>query len=285
MSDADSSLPEAVVAGRSFRWVWLIPVLAAVAAGWLIWSAFGQRGIPIEVAFAQGHGLKAGDAVKFRGIDVGVVDELVLSRDMARVLARIRLHPGARGVAREGSLFWIVRPQLGLTEATGLETVIGAKHVAVLPGEGPPQFRFEGREADPPEARHVPGGISLVLETVAAGGLRPGASVAFRQVSIGEITGVELAPGREGVEVTVEIPPAYRELITTSSVFWKAGGARLRAGLFRGIQLELGSLQSLWIGGISMHPGPGGAVGAPVASGHRFPLYEEPEPGWLDWEE
>lgn len=285
MNESASRLPEAAVERRPSRWVWLIPLVAAAAAGWLTWSYFGERGIPIQVVFADGHGLKSGDMVKYRGIDVGVVDELVLSRDMTRVVAEIRLHPEARGVARKGSLFWIVRPRFGLMEAKGLETVIGAKHVEVLPGEGPPEYRFEGREENPAAAMNVPGGLSLVLETDAAGGLRVGAYVAYRQVPIGEITGVTLAPGREGVDVQVVIPPDYRDLIRHNSVFWKTGGARVRAGLFRGVQLELDSLHSLLVGGIGMHPSPDGEPASPAEDGQRFKLHEEPAAEWLEWEE
>lgn len=285
MSGDELDVPEAASEATAPRWIWLIPVLAAAASAWLIYEYLGQRGIPIEITFAQGYGLKPGDMVKYRGIDVGVVDELVLSREPAHVTARVRLHPEARGLAREGSLFWIVRPEVGWTEAKGLETVIGAKHMIVLPGQGPPRTRFEGREKNPAEAMDVPGGLTLVLDSPSAGGLRPGAYLAYRQVAVGEIIDVSLAEDRQGVEVRVAIPPAYRDLISQHSVFWKTSGARLQAGLFRGVRLELDSLHSLLIGGISMHPNPSGREGSPVVDGHRFPLRDEPEEDWLTGEE
>src|SRR5436309_3486260 len=81
----------------------------------------------------------------------------------------------ARAVAVQESRFWIVRPQAALTGFSGLDTVVGAKYVAILPGGGAPERRFVGLEEppvlelEPPE----PGGLRIVLESGRLGGLRP----------------------------------------------------------------------------------------------------------------
>ena len=276
-----STIPSAAVSRRKPKWVWLIPMATAVIAGWLVAAYVDQRGIPIEVTFSEGHGLKHGDMVKYRGIDVGVVDDVILSSDLDQVLVRIRLEAAARGVAREGSLFWIVRPQVGWTEARGLETVIGAKHIEVVPGDGEPRHQFAGREDNPVDTMDVPGGRSVVLVARSAGGIRPGAAIAFRQIPVGTIRGVALSEDRSRVEIEAYIHPDHLDLLSDRTQFWKTSGARVKAGLFSGVEFNVDSLHSLLIGGVSMSVL--SREGEAVEDGHRFILHDEPEEKWLDW--
>ena len=46
----DYDLPSAGVGrGRAWPWLWLLPLAAAVLSAWLLFSAWGQQGIAIEV--------------------------------------------------------------------------------------------------------------------------------------------------------------------------------------------------------------------------------------------
>src|SRR5690606_28181371 len=100
----------------------------------------------ITVDFLEGHGLEVGGAIRHRGIDVGHVDKIVLSDDLSGVVVTATLFPGAEGIARAGSEFWIVRPQIGLTQVTGIETALGPKYIAVRPASGgeKEQLEFKG---------------------------------------------------------------------------------------------------------------------------------------------
>ena len=129
---------------------WILPLAAILFAGWLGVRAWGDRGTTITVQFEQGHGLKVANAVRYRGISVGEVRAVRLVDKQSGVAAtpmvevELRLLEEASRVARGGSRFWIVRPQLGLNAVAGLETLIGPRYINVLPGEGPPQRRFIG---------------------------------------------------------------------------------------------------------------------------------------------
>jgi paraquat-inducible protein B len=91
----------------------------------LVVQAAGGRGQLITVYAEEGHGVKAGDALRYRGIDVGVVERVELSSKLDRVELYLRLDPDAHSLARAGSRFWVVRPQLTLDSFQGLETVVG----------------------------------------------------------------------------------------------------------------------------------------------------------------
>lgn len=277
-----ATFPEAVSSPpRASGWLWLLPVAALAAGTWLLVSEFARQGVPVTIRFEQGHGLKAGDAVKYRGIEVGAVRSVGLDETLRYVVVEARLLPSAQALARSGSSFWIVRPQLDLTGPRGLETVVGANYIAVSPGQGDPAARFTGLEEPPRFAAQVDGGLEIRLLSPSAERLSPGAPVTYRAVRIGALTAVRLAAHRRGVEVFASIEPDYRDLIVDGTRFWKSGGARLSAGWLSGIELDVGPMSSLMLGGVSLATPPDG--GGPVSNGHLFPLHDQPEKAWLEW--
>src|SRR5471030_1902203 len=83
--------PEAVAAPRS-RWrvqlVWLVPLVAILIGGWLAVQAILQKGPTITISFVTGEGLEAGKTkIKFKNVDVGVIEKVVVSSDNKRVVA------------------------------------------------------------------------------------------------------------------------------------------------------------------------------------------------------
>ena len=263
---------------RGGWWWWLLPLAALAGAGWLLLDQYGARGPEIVVAFSQGHGIKVGDALRYRGIQVGRVSRVGLAGDLDGVRVVVRLQPDTASLARAGSRFWIVRPRLDLSGAEGLETVVGARYLAVLPGDGPPARAFQGLPGAPriPE----PDALEIVLGAPGRGNLREGAPVTYRQVTVGSITAVALARDASHVQARVAIHPDYRGLIRANTRFWRTSGARLGADL-GGVYLDVESIQGLILGGISL------AVpqqpGEPARAGQRFALHEEADPEWLAW--
>ena len=106
--DTHSDLPMAQVRRRAhWSWWWLMPLLAAGLAAWLLFDALAGQGVKVVVELPHGHGLKPGDALRYRGIPVGTVRALRLTDDLTAIRAEVRLEPNARELAREGSHFWV----------------------------------------------------------------------------------------------------------------------------------------------------------------------------------
>ncbi len=265
---------------RPWSYLWLLPIACVAIAGWLLFSALAQRGIPISIQFQQGYGLKPGDTLRYRGINVGSVEEVLLAADLHNITVKLRLDPTAKDLARKGSRFWVVRPQLNLSNVTGLDTVVGANYLSVLPGDGESQQDFIGQDRPPPPEVLEPGGLEIVLTTPGRGNLQAGIPVSYRQVIIGTVASVDLARDGSTVETRLYIKPSYRSLIRENSKFWKASGTRLNLG-FTGVSLDVDSMRSLLLGGINLAIPPN--PGKPVTTGHRFTLYEESDSDWLEW--
>lgn len=275
----EADYPEAHLAPRRGGWWWwLLPLAALIGAGWLVLDQLAAQGPEIVVAFPVGHGIKAGDALRHRGIQVGRVSRAALSTNMQGVQVTVQLQAGTAGLARQGSRFWIVRPRLDLSGAEGLETVVGARYLAVIPGEGPLTRRFQGL----PEAPRItePDALEIILTAPGRGNLRVGAPVTYRQVTVGQINAVGLARDASHVQARLAIHPDYRGLIRANTRFWRTSGARLGADL-GGLYLDVESLQGLVLGGISLAVPP--EPGELARAGQRFSLSEEADPAWLAW--
>jgi len=276
------SVPQAVLRPeRRVSWFWVLPLLAAGMAGWLAYQSWSMRGTRITVQFSEGHGLRAEDEIRYRGIVVGRVHRVDLAEDLQGVTVTAHLDAKSRQLARAGTRLWVVRPQVGFTGVAGLETLVGPRYLALLPGDGPLQREFVGL-ADPPIVESIaPGDLEIVLQSPRRGSMRPGAPVLYRQVPVGTILSVGLDHDAGSVIARIHVPSRYTALIRAQTRFWNVGGLDAEVGL-RGVSFKLESVETLLAGGVALATPP--AAGEVVRNGHFFVLEEKPQPEWLAWE-
>jgi paraquat-inducible protein B len=73
---------------RSVGWVWAVPIAAAAVVLFLLVRSFSHRGINAMVTFDEASGMVATNTkVRYRGLEVGTVNKLVLSQPCQPVLA------------------------------------------------------------------------------------------------------------------------------------------------------------------------------------------------------
>lgn len=278
------SIPTAIVLppkGLSWsKWWWLAALCAGLSLG-LFFFAQQTQGIPIVIEFKEGHGIKPEDRLKHLGIDVGVVEQVELAPELTRVFVHVRLQPKASSIAREGSQFWIVRPSIGVDSVSGLETILGAKYLAVSPAspDKPRVTRFVGRDVAP-VATAKNGSLEILLDGATKGGLSNGAPILYRGYQIGSVVQVGLATDARSVRARCAIDPEYRDLVRTNTKFWNRSGWRLNVGL-TGVRLDADSIVQILSGGIEMAT-PDNSESS-VNMGHRFVLHSEARPEWTDW--
>ena len=279
------AVPTASVAPVGRRsWAWLLPLLAALLALVLAYQAWGARGLAVTIRADDGHGIKTGHALRYRGIQVGSVERVGLSEDLSDVILRVRLEPGAEAIARAGSRFWIVRPHVSLDSVQGIETVVGARYLAVLPGPGDAnrQTEFVALREPPVGERIEPGGVEVTLEATERFSLTPGAPLTYRQIQVGSVLSVGLSSDATAVEVRAYIRPAYAQLVRERTRFWEVGGVEVKLTLMGGLEVHFESLRSMLVGGIALATPPD--AGGAVSTGHRFVLHDDAEQEWLEWE-
>lgn len=283
-SEASPALPRAhVEPARRGSWAWVLPVLSLTLAVFLAFQAWGGRGTLIVVRAMDGHGIRPGAVLRYRGIQVGTLEDVRMSSSLRDVELHVRLDRGAADLARAGSRFWIVRPVLSLDTVVGLETVVGARYLAVEPGlSGARRQRsFVALEEPPVPERLELGGLEITLEAPTRFSLAPGAPLTYREIQIGTALSVGLSSDATAVEVRVYVRPPYVQLVRSNSRFWESGGIELGLSLTGGVQLDVGSLRSMLVGGIGVATPD--EPGESVFRGHRFVLHPEPEEDWLEW--
>ena len=275
MSQPSPSVSHArVEAARARRFPVVLPLLALVLALVLGYRSWHSTGPSLTLFAGQGHGLSVGDPLRYRGVTVGEVRRIALTGDLGRVALGVQLEPEAEALCRAASRFWIVRPHLALESVQGLETIVGARYLSVLPGDidGPASYEFQVLEEPPVSEDVEPDGLQLVLEAPERFGLGPGAEVTYRGVRVGTVLDVGLSSDGTRVEVNAYVRPEYREVVRSNSYFWSTGGVEVRLGLTEGLAVELESLRNLLVGGVALATPsePGGLV----QTGARFELHE-----------
>ena len=140
MNEKTHSLPKAKIQRDALSWFfWTLPIGAAALCGWFLLHDFVFAGPTITIYFQQAEGLQQQNSmVKFRGINIGQVESLKLTDHGQCVAVRVKLEHFATDLVRQGSIFWIVRPQLKLGAISGLRTIVSGNYVTVQPGTGAP---------------------------------------------------------------------------------------------------------------------------------------------------
>ena len=283
LPDGAEELPKAKVKERKWNLpvVWVVPVVAAIVAGYLIYDRVREVGPKITITFKDASGLKTGQTpIKYRGVLLGEVTALELDESLQRVLVKARLRRSGASIAREGSVFWIVRPEVGIGNITGLGTVITGPQIEVLPGAGKPKSEFVGLE-NPPVAQERKG-LKIVLRTGHPGSLKLGSPVTYRGIEVGAVQDSRLGPDATSVDIHVFIKRRYANLVRKGSRFWDVSGVDMKVGLFRGLEINVESLRSLMTGGIAFAT-PDDPKDGPAKDGTVFPLNDKPKKEWLAW--
>ena len=275
-------LPKARVRRRRLPSIaWLVPLVALLVAGYLLWDRLRERGPEIVISFADGAGVRVGlTPLKYRGVVIGEVTGVSLSEDHARALVRVRLQRSAAAIAREGTRFWIVRPQVGFGNITGLNTVLTGPEIQALPGEdGAPRRQFAGLDSAPVGMEAE--GLKLVLRAERPRSIRPNTPVHYRGVEVGLVQKVDLGPNSTSADVHVLIFERYAGLVRQGSAFWNTSGVNVKGGILKGIEVEVESLRAIATGGIEFATP--SEKSPRVKEGAVFFLHDGPKDEWLSW--
>ena len=247
---------------RRISLVWLMPLLALLVAGWVVWSNYQDRGPLITIAFQSASGIRAGATeVRIRDLRVGVVEEVGFADGMASVEALVRIDKNVAQYIDEDAEFWLVEPQVTARGVTGIGTLLSGVYIAASwNGEvGTPVSSFTALET-PPLATPGESGTRVVLRTRAGGQLAAGAPVLARGIEVGRIGQPVLSASGTTVTMDAFIAATYDRRLTTNARFWDASGLSVNVGA-EGLAVKVNSLAALLEGGVTF--------GTPVTGGER----------------
>ncbi|MBI3230523.1 MAG: MCE family protein, partial [Burkholderiales bacterium] len=268
-------LPAAKVSPR-WQWspwvIWLIPVIAAAIAGYLVIHAMLERGSTITISFKSAEGLEAGKTkIKYKDVDIGDVKTISLSKDRSQVIVKAQLVKGAASFARDDTVFWVVRPRIGAGGISGLSTLLSGSYIAVDVGKSElERDDFIGLDAPPPITNGL-AGRHFILHSEQIGSLDVGAPLYYRRLQVGQVISYELDKNGRGFTFNVFVNAPYDQYVRQNSLFSHASGVEFNLDA-NGIKLQTESLASILSGGISFET-PADNVTQQAAANAEFTLF------------
>jgi paraquat-inducible protein B len=259
---------------RRFSIVWVIPLVAALIGLGLIYKTLSERGPTITIVFKTAEGLVAGKTkIKYKDVEVGRVESIVLSSDLSRVVVTAAMTREAEPYLTEETRFWVVRARIAAGEVSGLSTLFSGAVIALEPGtKGKSQRSFFGLDRPPVVTGDFPG-RHFKLKADRLGSLDVGAPVYYRQIRVGQVDSYDIQPDGQAVIVGIFIDAPYHRYVSNKTRFWNASGLDVRLDT-EGIRIDTPSMVSLLIGGIAFDNPVGIEPGEPAQEGHVFELYD-----------
>jgi len=280
MNEEMDALPKAKIEKSRFNWwLWLVPVAAALLCAWYAGHDIIFAGPTITIYFQNADGLQEQNSfIQYRGVNIGEVKTLKLSEDRQRVAVKVQLDNFAAGIARQGSVFWIIRPELKPGSVSGLRTIVSGDYITVQPGNGTRTNLFIGAEKEPIEPIKA---LDIRLLSPKLDSLQPQSPVFYRGIQVGEVLDCRLSDDAREVVIHARIGEEYAPLVRMNSKFWDAGGINFHIGLFSGANISAESAQTLISGGIAFATPPD--FQNAVTNGAIFILNEKSKDEWEKW--
>lgn len=257
--------------GLRVSWAWVFPILAAAATAWLFWSHWKSNGPEIEIEFETAPGMQAGKTpLIYRGVTAGIVNKVRLDPGLQKVVVGVRLREFAAGLAREGSLFWIEQPVVGLDDTSGLDALIQGNSLQARMGEGPPATRFAGVSRAPLTPLESPA-LVLRLRGKNIPLLDRGSPLFYHGVPVGVVEDKALdETGRPYLQVVVD--KEFARTVRGNARFWPVPATSIKVGP-GGVKLDVMGLKAVLLGGVEF--GIFGEPGEAVRAGTEFTLFAD----------
>lgn len=276
----DEPFPMAEVQGRRRpALIWLLPLVTLLVGAWMVHDRLADQGPLVSLLFRNAEGIEPKKTrVRYRNLDVGVVEAVHFTQDLSQVRVQVRLDKVFTGRITEASRFWMVRPRIEGIRISGLETLLSGVYISMDLGQGgAPQWEFTGLEEPRTILSDTPG---TFYQLIAAdlGSLTQGAPVYFRRIAVGEVVKYALTEDQSQVLIDIFIRAPHDRQVRRGTRFSNVSGVELDLSA-QGLKVGIESLAAIMTGGISFETPQTLSGGASAPEGSRFPLYPSRDQG------
>ena len=186
---------------------------------------------------------------------MGLVKAITLSKDGSQVLAHVDIDKSAAGLALKDSRFWVVRPRIGASGVSGVDTLLSGAYIGVDKGQSnETAHEFTGLETPPTVIGDMPG-TSFVLRTSDLGSLDVGSPIYYRRIPVGRVASYQLSDDGRSVNMQVFVDAPYDKFVTPDTRFWNASGIDVSIGA-DGLKMQTQSVATILSGGIAFGNSP-----------------------------
>jgi paraquat-inducible protein B len=258
---------------RSISIIWLIPLVALVIGGWLIYKAVTEKGPTITISFESAAGLEAGKTkIKYKDVEVGVVQSIVIGEDLSKIVLKVLMQKGSEPYLTAKTQFWVVRARVDAGSISGLDTLLGGAYIGIEPSnKGKSVKDFIGLEV-PPVVTSEMKGKRFALSAERLGSLNPGSPIYFRQIQVGQVVDYKLDEEGHTIGVNIFVKSPYDQFVRENTRFWNASGLDLDLTA-NGLKVNTESFVALMVGGIAFNTFSSEAPMPEAKENSHFKLY------------
>jgi paraquat-inducible protein B len=275
-NDTLSKVPDAKTVPKKrthLSFVWIIPIVAAVAGIWIAVTKILGEGPEITIIFSSADGLQANKTkIDYNGLEVGTLTSIKLTPDHKHVVATAEMNPKAKDFLVKDTQFWVVKPRVTGLNVTGLGTLISGYYIGVQLGQSKESARDFTALESPPLTGDVPGRL-FMLKTSELGSLGDGTPIFFRQLPAGQVVSYELDKDGKFLNVKIFVQAPYDQYVNPDTRFWNASGVNVSLTA-AGLRVQTESVMSILAGGIAFETPASGVPLPPAEADTSFTLFD-----------
>ena len=187
-----------------------------------------------------------------RGVEIGAIHNIEMQGDNSKLY--LGLLPKYQYILREGTQFWLAKPNLSLSGSSDIDALLGGSYITFnLYEEGEVKTKTDFQLLTSPPAKHASAaGLQLSLLSESASVATPGSSISYRGVTVGQVDNVTLDKKADKVRVNITIDNEHKSLIQANTRFYNASGISLNGSLSDFV-VKTESVDAILRGGISFY--------------------------------
>ncbi len=252
---------------------WLVPIIALIATVILIWENSFNKGPLVLLHMDDASGIESGKTVvKFRSVDVGVVESVSLSKDFSGAIAKVRMYSDTDDLLNEDSLFWIVKPRIQYHSITGLETILSGSYIQIYKGKSDKYSTEFVSLKDAPLGLDE-NGIPIKLFGHTIGVIPNGTQINYKGFNIGMVVSSSYDTDKDDVVYNALIRKSYSDLVNSNSVFWVDSGFDFSLSP-SGVNFRVPNLENIISGSINVNQF-SNDKGNPLKPNDSFDVYKD----------
>ncbi len=253
--------------------LWLIPIVTVLVGTWMVYDNRASQGPLITIDFASADGQEEGKTkIKTRNVEVGRVQTITLEENLESVTVTARMSNQVRDLLVDGTRFWVVSPEIGLSGVSGLGTLLSGQYIEMSLGSGgDKQLHYEGLDKMPLTPPGTPG-LHITLNTESDFSFSEGDAILFQGFKVGKIEDVFFNSNERKMYYNAFIQAPYHTVITTNTRFWNTSGVRFEVDA-NGLSVQTGTLETIVGGGISFGVPEGEPLGERVTERAYYYIY------------
>jgi paraquat-inducible protein B len=257
--------------------IWIVPIVALLIGAWMVWHNIASRGPQITIEMETAEGIEAGKTlIKTRNVEVGKVESVRLSDNLDKTIVTARMSKDSERMLNEDTRLWVVKPRIGREGISGLNTVLSGAYIQLQPGDSREEADHFVALEQPPVTTQDAKGLRIDLTSNDGSVLSEGDPVTYEGFVVGRVESSEFRPSEKEMHYTLYIDSPYNELVTSTTRFWSTSGVSLRLDS-QGLQVDVGSLESVLSGGVAFGIPEDLPRGRPVVENTSFTLYSDQE--------